>query len=105
MSFTRRSGSCCSSRRRLAPWPLWWILPAVMVGWALSNAAVATRVGHHGGIPCLAPTVHLLTGNPTIWLVAALAMGTLYRWPSAFLLTKVTIAPLGLWGFAIVAGG
>ncbi len=33
-----------------------------------------------------------------MWLVAALAMGTLYRWPSAFLLTKVTIAPLGLWG-------
>ena len=84
----------------LAPWPLWWILPAVMVGWALyklrpSPLGWATMAAFLAWPPT---AVHLLTGNPTIWLVAALAMGTLYRWPSAFLLTKVTIAPLGLWG-------
>jgi hypothetical protein len=30
--------------------------------------------------------------------VAALGLATLYHWPAVVLLTKVTIAPLGLWG-------
>lgn len=84
----------------LAPWPLWWVLPSGAMAWVLwrhrpSPLGCATMAAFLAWPPT---AVHLLTGNPTIWLVAALGLGTLYRWPSAFLLTKVTIAPLGLWG-------
>ena len=84
----------------LAPWPLWWILPGLMVGWALwrlrpSPLGWATMAAFLAWPPT---AVHLLTGNPGIWLVAALAMATLYHWPAVVLLTKVTVAPLGLWG-------
>lgn len=84
----------------IAPWPLWWILPAAMVAWGLwklrpSALGWATMAAFLAWPPT---AVHLLTGNPGIWLVGALAMAMLYRWPAVVLLTKVTIAPLGLWG-------
>ncbi len=42
--------------------------------------------------------IELLTGNPVIWSLAALSLGTLYAWPSVFVLLKPTLGPLALFG-------
>lgn len=84
----------------LAPWPLWWAIPIGLTAWALARLRPAPLAwATIAAFLAWPPTaVHLLTGNPGIWLVAALAMATLYRWPAAFLLSKVTVAPLALFG-------
>jgi hypothetical protein len=84
----------------LAPWPLWWAFPAAMVAWTLwklrpSPLGLATIAAFVAWPPT---AVHLLTGNPGIWLVGSLALAMLYHWPAVVLLTKITVAPLGLWG-------
>ncbi len=84
----------------LLPWLLWWAVPAAVMAWVLwkhrpSPLGWATMAAFLAWPPT---AVHLLTGNPGIWIVAALALATVFRWPAVVLLTKVTIAPLGLWG-------
>jgi hypothetical protein len=83
-----------------APWPLWWLIPLGVVG-----AVIAYHRPSPLGVATVAaflaspPTASLmLTGNPGIWLVAALAAATIYRWPAVLLVTKVTVAPLALFG-------
>jgi hypothetical protein len=84
----------------IAPWPLWWVVPvgvtAAMLWWLRPAPLAWATIAAFLAWPPTA--VHLLTGNPGIWLVAALALATRYRWPAAFLLTKVTVAPLALFG-------
>lgn len=83
-----------------APWPLWWAIPlgitAAMLWWLRPAPLAWATIAAFVAWPPTA--VHLLTGNPGIWLVAALALATRYRWPAAFLLSKVTVAPLALFG-------
>jgi hypothetical protein len=38
------------------------------------------------------------TGNPVIWTVAALALGTRFAWPSVFVLLKTSLFPFALFG-------
>lgn len=99
--------------RFLGPWP-WWIVPALIV------AAVVWR--HRPGpwawlavAVCLAWPVtpaKFVFGNPVIWGAAAVALGTIYRWPAAFALIKPTVAVFALigirdrrWWFAVAAMG
>lgn len=84
----------------LAPWPAWWLVPGTITVVVIarlrpSPLGVATIAAFLAWPPT---AVHLLTGNPGIWLVAALAAAMHLRWPAAFLLTKVTVAPLALVG-------
>ena len=37
-------------------------------------------------------------GNPSMWIVAAIAAGTVWRWPFVFVLAKPTFAPIALLG-------
>jgi len=79
---------------------VWWAVPISAIVWVTVRLRPAPAAWALMAA-CLAwpPTaVHLLTGNPGIWMVAALALGVRYRWPAAFVLTKVTIAPLALIG-------
>lgn len=84
----------------VAPWPLWWLIPLGTMTWVL----VRLRPSPLGWATIAAflawpPTASLLlTGNPGIWLVAALALATIHRWPAVLLVTKVTVAPLALFG-------
>lgn len=84
----------------LLPAFLWWAAPiaitiAVIIRLRPAPLAWATMAAFLAWPPT---AVHLLTGNPGIWLVASLALATLYRWPAAFLLTKITVGPLALFG-------
>jgi hypothetical protein len=79
---------------------LWWLIPAVALGWCLERLRPKPIVWPVLAL-CLAwpPTlVKIVTGNPVIWAVAALAMGVLYAWPSVLVLIKPSLFPFALFG-------
>ena len=84
----------------LLPAVLWWLVPlgvTAVVVWRLRPAAIAWPLI----ALCVAwpPTqVKIITGNPVIWAVAALALGCVYRWPSVFVLIKPSLFPFALFG-------
>jgi len=64
---------------RLRPGPLAWPLMAAVVAWQPVQ-------------------IHIISGNPGLWSMMFLALGTLYRWPAAFAFLKPTIGIFGLFG-------
>jgi len=82
------------------PAALFWIIPVVviiLVVWRHRPAAWAWPLM----AACLAYTptiVKIVHGNPVMWAAAAVAIGTVYRWPSVFVLLKPSLAPLALVG-------
>jgi hypothetical protein len=40
----------------------------------------------------------LIYGNPSMWVAAAIALATVWRWPAALVLLKPTLAPFALIG-------
>ena len=82
------------------PAVLWWAIPIGLIAfatWRLRPAAVTWPIL----VLCAAirPTeARLLSGNPVMWTAAALAMGTLYFWPSVFVLIKPSLFPFALFG-------
>jgi len=79
---------------------LWWGIPLLVTAWVVWRL----RPGHRWW-PLLAlciawPTTLLKTwtGNPVIWAVAAVALGTLWAWPSVFALLKPSLFPFALFG-------
>jgi hypothetical protein len=81
-------------------WALWWAVPLVAVVVAIER--LRPRPGSWPLIAfCIAWPTTLLktwTGNPVIWSVAALALGTLWAWPSVFAVLKPSLAPFALFG-------
>jgi hypothetical protein len=78
----------------------WWAVPIGITAWAVVHLRPGPRAWPLIAL-CLAwPTTPLKvwTGNPVIWAVAAVALGTLYRWPSVFALLKPSLFPFGLFG-------
>jgi hypothetical protein len=78
----------------------WWAIPLGITGWAIVRLRPGPRAWPLIAL-CLAwPTTPLKiwTGNPVIWAVAAVALGTLYRWPSVFALLKPSLFPFALFG-------
>ena len=84
----------------LLPAILWWLIPAAAIGWCLVRLRPA-RLAWPILAACVAwPTTPLkiLTGNPVMWAVAALAMGVVYAWPSVLVLIKPSLFPFALFG-------
>lgn len=94
------------------PAAAWWVLPIGITAWAVWS--------HHprplawaGIAVCLwFPTTLALVwwGNPGMWIVAFLAIGTRYGWPAVFVALKPSLAPFALvgiwsrsWWFAAAA--
>jgi hypothetical protein len=79
---------------------LWWLIPAAAVAWSVARLRPGPIVWPMLAI-CLAwpPTlVKVVTGNPVIWAVAALALGVVYAWPSVLVLIKPSLFPFALFG-------
>ena len=82
------------------PAVLWWVVPIAILagvllywrpslaGWTLILACLANP---------LSLTIYLW-GNPGMWIVAFVALGTVYGWPAVFVLLKPTLAPFALVG-------
>jgi len=81
-------------------WPLWWALPLGAIAWASWRLKPKPEVWPLIALCIAWPTTLLKTwtGNPVIWCVAALALGTLWYWPSVFVLLKPSLAPFALFG-------
>ena len=79
---------------------LWWLLPVAAVAWSLRRLRPARVVWPLLAACAAWPTTPLkiLTGNPVIWAVAALALGVVYAWPSVLVLIKPSLFPFALFG-------
>ena len=79
---------------------LWWLIPGTAVAWCLQKLQ-PRRLAWPILAACGAwPTTPLkiLTGNPVMWVVAALALGVVYAWPSVLVLIKPSLFPFALFG-------
>jgi hypothetical protein len=84
----------------LFAWALWWTVPIGATVWAIRRLRPQASVWPLLALCVAWPTTLLKTwtGNPVIWSVAALALGTLWYWPSVFVLVKPSLAPFALFG-------
>ncbi len=82
------------------PGILWWVIPIVILGYGLwwhrpplwAWVVIAS-------ILSLEKSLNVFVfGNPSMWIVAAIAAGTIWRWPFAFVFAKPTFAPIALLG-------
>jgi hypothetical protein len=81
-------------------WPLWWAVPLGATAWAVWRLRPQPAVWPLIALCAAWPTTLLKTwtGNPVIWCVGALALGTVWYWPSVFVLLKPSLAPFALFG-------
>jgi hypothetical protein len=84
------------------------LLPPIL-WWAIPMATVVAVVAWHRPAPLVWPllalclwwpetTIKTLAGNPILWAAAAVALGTIWRWPAALALIKPSLFPLTLIG-------
>lgn len=82
------------------PGVLWWAIPLCVTGWAVVRhrprpiawLAIALLLAHPSS-----PSV-VAAGGASMWIMAAVAAGTLWGWPAAFALIKPTLAWMALAG-------
>lgn len=79
---------------------VWWVPPLVIVA-----AVVAWHRPAWWAWPMLAAccwwwrtSSQIIHGNVVMWIVAALAIGTVYRWVAVLVLVKISVAPFALIG-------
>jgi len=84
----------------ILPAPLWWIVPAAVLAWAIYRLRPAFWAW-----PMMAAAVvfppslqAIADGNPVIWVVAALALATRWPWVSVFVLLKPSLFPFAFVG-------
>lgn len=78
----------------------WWIVPMAITGAVLAYWR-PSLLGWTLILACLALPMSFYTfawGNPAMWTLAFVALGTVYHWPSVFVLLKPTLAPFALVG-------
>ena len=80
--------------------PLWWAIPLGATAWAIWTLQPRPIVWPLLALCIAWPTTLLKTwtGNPVIWCMAALALGTIWYWPSVLVLLKPSLAPFALFG-------
>jgi len=86
----------------LLPAPLWWLVPVSLILWSLWKLQPSPWGWLALALVCLYPGTwqEFLVGGPSMWIIAAGFLGTVYRWPSVFIFIKPTPAllPFGFFG-------
>jgi hypothetical protein len=84
----------------ILPAVLWWAIPLGIIAVSLYRLRPAVWTW-----PALAAVlcyprawIVLVYGNPSLWVIAALAAGLVWTWPLAFLPVKAPLAPFALLG-------
>jgi hypothetical protein len=82
------------------PAAAWWVIPIAITIIAMTHHRPPPWVWPVTvGLFCLEKSLNVYVfGNPTMWLVAAVAAGTVWYWPFALVILKPTFAPLMLLG-------
>jgi hypothetical protein len=82
------------------PAVLWWAIPIAVTIWAIVRLRPDPIAWPVMAICLWFPNtgIKLLTGNPVLWSLAAIALGTIYYWPAVFVAIKPTLAPIALFG-------
>ncbi len=83
------------------PAVLWWIVPiGIVLGVARHHRTHPTALVVMA-LLAIWPTSSVLllwTGNPAMWVVAALALATVWPWAGPLVLLKPSLLPFALWG-------
>ncbi|HEX7491139.1 MAG TPA: hypothetical protein VF337_05505 [Candidatus Limnocylindrales bacterium] len=81
---------------------VWWLVPVGVIIWSLWRLKPSPWGWLGLALVCLWPATwqEFLVGGPSMWVIAAGFLGTLYRWPSVFIFIKPTPAllPFGFFG-------
>lgn len=79
---------------------LWWVVPIGITLWAIARLRPDPIVWPVMALCLWFPNtgIKLLTGNPVLWSLAAIALGTIYYWPAVLVAIKPTLAPIALFG-------
>jgi hypothetical protein len=80
------------------PAALWWAVPLGVLAWAVWRMRPTPAVWPLIALCVWWPTsgLKVLTGNPVMWVAAAVALGCLYGWPSVLALLKPSLFPFAL---------
>jgi hypothetical protein len=82
------------------PWFAWWLLPLIAIVWVVMHWRPAPWTW-----PLIAALAAwprsfeiILFGNPSMWIAAFAALGTVWGWPAVAVLLKPSLAPFALIG-------
>lgn len=84
----------------ILPYLLWVIIPIGVTGWLLYRWQPAPWTWPVIALCVVWPStlLHSVAGNPSLWVMLAVALGLSYRWPAVFVLLKPSFLPLALVG-------
>jgi hypothetical protein len=84
----------------LLPSLLWWAIPIGVIGYSLLRLRPPLWTWPVLAAVLVYPRTWmvLVYGNPSLWAMAALTAGLVWRWPLAFVPIKPTLAPFALLG-------
>lgn len=82
------------------PAALWWAVPLGITAWAVWRMRPSPVAWPFIALCLFWPAfvARTVAGNPVIWVMAAVALGCLYKWPSIFVLLKPSLFPFALIG-------
>lgn len=80
---------------RFVPAVLWWVIPAIMVGYALWRWRPDPRVWPVLAAATLFPSTSgvIAAGGSTMWVTAGIAGGLIWGWPALIVALKPTFLP------------
>ena len=84
----------------LLPALVWWVIPLGITAWAVWRMRPSPIAWPFIALCLFWPAfvARMVAGNPVMWVMAAVALGCLYKWPSIFVLLKPTLLPFALIG-------
>ncbi len=79
---------------------LWWVVPIGITAYAMHRHRPPDWLWPIAiGCFTLEKSLNVYVfGNPSMWIVAAIAAGTVWHWPFVFVIAKPTFAPVALLG-------
>lgn len=82
------------------PAVLWWAIPLGITAWAVWRMRPSPVAWPFIALCLFWPAfvARAVAGNPVMWVMAAVALGCLYKWPSIFVLLKPSLFPFALIG-------